>query len=221
MVVAGDFKNGITFDMDGNVYQVIEFQHVKPGKGAAFVRTKIKNVITGAVIERTFSPTDKFENAYIERREMQYSYNDGELYKATLLGSDELTDIAVLKTERTDVKPIPMGDSKALKVGQTVVAIGTPSAEVLQNTMSYGIISGLNRDIQMTNDYGTVVKTMTVIQTTATLNPGNSGGPLFNMKGEVIGINTYKITVNNDKILCHGENPWHFCIKQKNAREFH
>ena len=80
MVVAGDFKNGITFDMDGAVFQVIEFQHVKPGKGAAFVRTKIKNVITGAVIERTFSPTDKFENAYIERREMQYSYNDGDLY---------------------------------------------------------------------------------------------------------------------------------------------
>ena len=63
MVVAGDFKNGITFDMDGNVFQVIEFQHVKPGKGAAFVRTKIKNVITGTVVERTFSPTDKFENA--------------------------------------------------------------------------------------------------------------------------------------------------------------
>jgi len=80
MVVAGDFKNGITFDMDGQVMQVIEFQHVKPGKGAAFVRTKIKNVISGAVTERTFNPTDKFENAYIERKEMQYLYSDGELY---------------------------------------------------------------------------------------------------------------------------------------------
>ncbi len=80
MVVAGDFKNGITFDMDGNVMQVIEFQHVKPGKGAAFVRTKLKNVISGAVIEKTFSPTDKFENAFIERKDMQYSYNDGDLY---------------------------------------------------------------------------------------------------------------------------------------------
>jgi len=80
MVTAGDFKNGLTFDMDGNVMQVVEFQHVKPGKGAAFVRTKIKNVITGAVIERTFSPTDKFENAYVERKEMEYLYNDGELY---------------------------------------------------------------------------------------------------------------------------------------------
>ena len=80
MVVAGDFKNGITFDMEGQVFQVVEFQHVKPGKGAAFVRTKIKNVITGSVIERTFSPTDKFENAYIERKDMQYSYDDGDLY---------------------------------------------------------------------------------------------------------------------------------------------
>ncbi len=80
MVVAGDFKNGITFEMEGNVMQVVEFQHVKPGKGAAFVRTKLKNVISGAVIEKTFSPTDKFENAYIDRKEMQYSYNDGDLY---------------------------------------------------------------------------------------------------------------------------------------------
>ena len=80
MVVAGDFKNGITFGMDGQVLQVVEFQHVKPGKGAAFVRTKLKNVITGAVIERTFNPTDKYENAYVDRKEMQYLYNDGDLY---------------------------------------------------------------------------------------------------------------------------------------------
>ena len=80
MVIAGDFKNGVTFELDGSVLQVVEFQHVKPGKGAAFVRTKLKNVITGAVTERTFSPTDKFEPARIERKEMQFSYNDGDLY---------------------------------------------------------------------------------------------------------------------------------------------
>ena len=80
MVVAGDFKNGITFDMYGNVMQVIEFQHVKPGKGAAFVRTKLRNVITGSVIEKTFSPTDKYEDARIDRKDMQYLYSDGELY---------------------------------------------------------------------------------------------------------------------------------------------
>ncbi len=80
MVIAGDFRNGITFEMDGAVMQVIEFQHVKPGKGAAFVRTKLRNVITGGVIERTFNPTDKFESAFVERKEMQYSYTDGDLY---------------------------------------------------------------------------------------------------------------------------------------------
>ncbi len=80
MISAGEFRNGVTFEMDGAVYQVIEFQHVKPGKGAAFVRTKIRNVIAGSVVERTFSPTEKFEPAYIERKEMEFSYSDGDLY---------------------------------------------------------------------------------------------------------------------------------------------
>ncbi len=80
MVIAGDFKNGITFEYEGNVMQVVEFQHVKPGKGAAFVRTKLKNVISGGVVEKTFNPTDKFPPAIIERREMQYLYSDGDLY---------------------------------------------------------------------------------------------------------------------------------------------
>ena len=80
MITAGDFRNGVTFEMDGKVMQVVEFQHVKPGKGAAFVRTKIRNVITGAVVETSFSPTDKFENAYVERRNMEFSYADGNLY---------------------------------------------------------------------------------------------------------------------------------------------
>ena len=80
MVSAGDFRNGTTFDMDGNVYVIVEFQHVKPGKGSPFVRAKIKNVVTGAVVERTFNPNEKFENAYIERKDMQYLYNDENLY---------------------------------------------------------------------------------------------------------------------------------------------
>ena len=80
MVVAGDFRNGVTFDMDGSVYRIIEFQHVKPGKGAAFVRTKIRNVISGGVTERTFNPSDKFPEAFIDRKDMQYLYTDGELY---------------------------------------------------------------------------------------------------------------------------------------------
>ena len=80
MISAGDFRNGVTFEMDGQVVQVIEFQHVKPGKGAAFVRTKYKNVITGAVVEQSFNPTAKFPTAFVERKDMQYSYNDGELF---------------------------------------------------------------------------------------------------------------------------------------------
>ncbi len=80
MISAGEFRNGVTFEMDGQVMQVIEFQHVKPGKGAAFVRTKMKNVITGAVVETSFNPTAKFENAFVERRNMEYSYSDGDLY---------------------------------------------------------------------------------------------------------------------------------------------
>lgn len=80
MISAGDFRNGVTFEEDGNVLQVVEFQHVKPGKGAAFVRTKIKNVITGSVVEKSYNPTAKFPTAYVERRDMQYSYNDEGLY---------------------------------------------------------------------------------------------------------------------------------------------
>ena len=80
MVTAGDFRNGVTFEMDGKVMQVIEFQHVKPGKGAAFVRVKMKNVITGGVTETSFNPSAKYPTAYVERKKMEYSYNDGELY---------------------------------------------------------------------------------------------------------------------------------------------
>ena len=111
MVVAGDFKNGVTFDMDGTVVQVIEFQHVKPGKGAAFVRTKLRDVIKGSVIEKTFSPTDKFPPATIERKDMQYSYNDGDLYyfmdvetyEQLPLSKDQVEDAIPFVKEGTNV----------------------------------------------------------------------------------------------------------------------
>ena len=80
MISAGDFRNGVTLEIEGNVYQIMEFQHVKPGKGAAFVRTKLKNIINGGVVEKTFRPTEKFPAARIDRVEMQYLYNDGDLY---------------------------------------------------------------------------------------------------------------------------------------------
>ena len=93
MVSAGDFRNGVTFEMDGNVLQIVEFQHVKPGKGAAFVRAKVKNVITGSVIERTFNPSEKFPTAFVERKDMEYSYSDGDLYYFLDLESYELVPI--------------------------------------------------------------------------------------------------------------------------------
>ena len=80
MISAGDFKNGVTLEIEGNVYQILEFQHVKPGKGAAFVRTKLKNVMNGGAVERTFRPTEKFQLAHIDKSEYQYLYTDGEFY---------------------------------------------------------------------------------------------------------------------------------------------
>ena len=80
MISAGDFRNGVTIEVEGVVYQIIEFQHVKPGKGAAFVRTKLKDVINGGVVEKTFRPVDKYPQARIDRKDMQYLYADGDLY---------------------------------------------------------------------------------------------------------------------------------------------
>ena len=111
-ITAGDFRNGKLFEMDGKVYQVVEFQHVKPGKGAAFVRTKMKNVITGGVTETSFNPTAKFEEAFIERKDMAYSYADGDLYyfmdqetfDMVPLGADLLGDAFRFITENTVCK---------------------------------------------------------------------------------------------------------------------
>ncbi|MCR5769997.1 MAG: elongation factor P [Butyrivibrio sp.] len=93
MVTASDFRNGVTIEVDGKVCQVIEFQHVKPGKGAAFVRTKLKDIINGGVIETTYRPTEKFPQAHIERKDMQYLYNDGDLYN--FMDTESYEQIAV------------------------------------------------------------------------------------------------------------------------------
>ena len=112
MVSAGDFRNGVTFEMDGNVLQIIEFQHVKPGKGAAFVRTKLRNVINGGVVEKTFRPTEKFPAARIDRVDMQFLYNDGELdnfmdmntYEQIALAKDVVGDALKFVKENEVVK---------------------------------------------------------------------------------------------------------------------
>ena len=100
MVTAGDFRNGMTFEEEGNVMQIVEFQHVKPGKGAAFVRAKVKNVITGSVIEKTYNPTAKFPTAYVERKDMEYSYSDGDLYY--FMDAETFELIPVNKSELSD-----------------------------------------------------------------------------------------------------------------------
>lgn len=120
-------------------------------------------------------------------------FYDGKEYDAQLVGSDPVTDLAVLYVEAKDLPQVSFGDSKSLSIGQNVVAIGTPYDETLAGTMTYGIISGIARDIEITNDSGKVVKTMTLIQTDCAINPGNSGGPLIDMSGNVIGINSLKI----------------------------
>jgi len=112
MISAGDFRNGITIELEGNIYQIIEFQHVKPGKGAAFVRTKLKNIKSGGVVEKTFRPTEKFENAHIERKDMQYLYADGDLfyfmdvetYDQIALSKDDIGDALKFVKENEMVK---------------------------------------------------------------------------------------------------------------------
>ncbi|MBM6947833.1 elongation factor P [Mordavella massiliensis] len=114
MVSAGDFKNGLTVEIEGNIYQILDFQHVKPGKGAAFVRTKLKNIINGGVVEKTFRPTEKFETAHIDRKDMQYLYNDGDLYN--FMDMETFDQLAV----NADV----VGDSlKFVKENETVKVI--------------------------------------------------------------------------------------------------
>ena len=119
MISAGDFRNGITFEQDGNVLQVVEFQHVKPGKGSAFVRTKTRNIITGAVIETTYNPSDKFPSAQIERRDMQYLYKDEglfyfmdvETYEQIPLNEKDLTDGFRFVKENEVVKVLSYKDN--------------------------------------------------------------------------------------------------------------
>ena len=110
--MAGDVRNGTTFEMDGSAYKVVEFQHVKPGKGAAFVRTKIRNVITGSIIDKSYNPSEKFENAFVDRRDMEYSYNDSglyyfmdkETYEMVPVAEAELPENFKFVKENTDVK---------------------------------------------------------------------------------------------------------------------
>ena len=170
MVTAGDFRNGVTFEMDGNVYSIIEFQHVKPGKGAAFVRTKIRNVISGAVTEKTFNPNDKFPTAFIERKDMEYLYNDGDLYYFM----DNET------YEQTPISPSILGDNfkfcKVLSYKGNVFGVEPPNFVELQVTQT---------------DPGFKGDTATNATKPATLETGAEiKVPLFIDEGEMIRVDT-------------------------------
>ncbi len=119
--------------------------------------------------------------------------DDGTKYEAELVGADAITDLAVVKIDVTGLVPMEIGDSDRMVVGDSVIAIGTPAGIEFAGTVTDGIVSAINRDVEITDNYGRVVKTMTLMQTNAAINPGNSGGPLINDKGQVIGINTLKL----------------------------
>ncbi len=128
-----------------------------------------------------------------EAREIKVIFYDGKEYTAELIGSDAVTDLAVLKIEAEGLVQVELGDSNTITIGENVVAIGTPYDITLAGTMTTGIISGVKRNVDMTNDSGKVIKTMTLIQTDCSINPGNSGGPLIDMAGNVIGITSLKL----------------------------
>ena len=176
MITAGDFRNGVTFEMDGNVYSIIEFQHVKPGKGAAFVRTKIRNVISGAVTEKTFNPNAKYPTAYIERKDMQYLYEDGDLYYFMDLESYEQIPISanVLGDGFKFVKENM--DCKVLSYKGNVFGVEPPNFVELQVTKT---------------DPGFAGNTATNATKPATLETGAEiKVPLFINEGEMIRIDT-------------------------------
>ena len=176
MISAGDFRNGLTFEFDGNVYQVVEFQHVKPGKGAAFVRTKLKNVISGSVVERTFNPTEKVEKAMIERKDMESLYDDSglyyfmdqETYEQIPLSQDQLGDSLKFVKENMTVTN--------LSYKGNVFAVEAPNYVELEVTATEPGIKG--------NTASNVTKPATV-ETGAVINV-----PMFINEGDKIKIDT-------------------------------
>ena len=176
MVTAGDFRNGVTFEMDGNVYSIIEFQHVKPGKGAAFVRTKIRNVISGAVTEKTFNPNDKYPTAFIERKDMEYLYNDGDLYY--FMDSETY--------EQLPISPNVLGDNFRFVKENMVCKVLSYKGNV------FGIEPPYFVELQVTEtEPGVKGDTATNVTKPATLETGAEiKVPIFINEGEMIRVDT-------------------------------
>ncbi len=176
MISAGDFKNGLTFDMDGEVMQIVEFQHVKPGKGAAFVRTKIRNVVTGAVTERTFNPTEKFPPAFVERREMEYLYNDEHLYY--------FMDTETYEQEAIDAKNLD--DSfKFVKENMTVKVLSYKGKVFGVEAPNFVVLQVTKTDPGLKGNTATNATKPAVLETGAEIKV-----PLFIDEGEMINVDT-------------------------------
>ncbi len=176
MVSAGDFRNGLTVEIEGNVYQVIEFQHVKPGKGAAFVRTKLKNIKSSGVIEKSFRPTEKFPQAHIERKEMQYLYSDGEFYN--FMDTETFDQIALSQDQVGDsLKFVKENEMvKILSHNKEVFAIEPPISVELEVTETEPGFKG---------DTATGGNKPAIVETGAKINV-----PLFVEIGNIIQIDT-------------------------------
>lgn len=176
MIVAGDFKNGVTFELDNNIFQIIEFQHVKPGKGAAFVRVKMKNIVTGSTVERTFNPTDKMPKAHIERKDMQYLYSDEDLYYF----------MDVQSYEQLPINKEKVGDSLALVKENEVVRILSHKGNV------FGIEPPTFVELEVTQtDPGFKGDTATGATKPATVETGYViKVPLFVNTGDIVRIDT-------------------------------
>ncbi|MGD9473423.1 MAG: elongation factor P [Eubacteriaceae bacterium] len=176
MVSAGDFKKGVTFEMDGNVFTIVEFQHVKPGKGAAFVRTKIKNVISGAVVEKSFSPTERYPKAQVETREMQYLYEDGGLYYFMDAETYEQIPLNYEQVEEA-MKYLKENDNATVKSLKGVAfSVAAPNFVELEVTQT---------DPGFKGDTATGANKPATVETGATINV-----PLFVETGDVIRIDT-------------------------------
>ena len=176
MIVAGDFRNGVTFEYDGQVFTIVEFQHVKPGKGAAFVRVKMKNVMSGSTVERTFNPSDKMPKAHIERKDMQYLYSDGDLYY--------FMDVETF--EQMPVNKSSIGDALNFVKENMVVKILSFKGSV------FGIEPPTFVELQITEtDPGFKGDTATNAQKPATLETGAViRVPLFINQGDMIRVDT-------------------------------
>lgn len=176
MISAGEFRNGVTIEYEGDIYVILEFQHVKPGKGAAFVRTKIKNLVTGAVVEKTFRPTEKMGRAHIDRKDMQYLYSDGELFH--FMDTETFDQTAVNASDVGDALKFVKENEmvKILSYNGNVFGIEPPQIVELEITDTEPGFKG---------DTATGATKPAILETGAQINV-----PLFINQGEVVKVDT-------------------------------